>query len=102
MLKAQTGAHEVITTIMLNYLAGSVLLYLLAKEAFQRPEQRQPALAAGRRLGDVPDALRRLHIGVLLAFLAALGVWWLLERSTLGFEMRAVGANPRRRRAPRA
>jgi simple sugar transport system permease protein len=35
-----------------------------------------------------------VHTGVLLAFLAALGVWWLLERSTIGFEMRAVGANP--------
>ncbi len=49
-LKARTGAHEVITTIMFNYLAASVLIYALSHDAFQRPGQRQRALAAGRRL----------------------------------------------------
>ena len=43
VLKAQTGAHEVITTIMLNQVARFTVLYFLAKEAFQRPGQRQPA-----------------------------------------------------------
>ena len=93
VLKARTGAHEVITTIMLNYLAAALLIYCLGKDAFQRPgsdnTQSPPPLdsATFPALGD-------LHLGVVVAFLAAVLVWWLLSRSTLGFEMRAVGANP--------
>ncbi len=92
-LKARTGAHEVITTIMLNYLAVSILLYALSKEAFQRPGSDNPQSpsvddsAAFWAVGDI-------HLGVVLAFLAAVGMWWLLERSTWGFELRAVGVNP--------
>jgi simple sugar transport system permease protein len=92
-LKAQSGAHEVITTIMLNYIARFLMLYLLGKETFQRP-------GSDDRLSPPVDdsatfpGIFGVHTGVLLAFLAALGAWWLLERSTLGFEMRAVGANP--------
>ena len=92
-LKARTGAHEVITTIMLNYLAVSVLLYALGKEAFQREgsdNRQSPPVSDSATFGSVADT----HLGVLLAFAAAVGVWWLLERSTIGFEMRAVGANP--------
>ena len=94
VLKAQTGAHEVITTIMLNFLAGSVLLYALSKEALPAARQRQPPLATGERVGALPDVLGNMHWGVFLAFIAAIAVWWLLERSTLGFEIRAVGVNP--------
>src|SRR4051812_23687185 len=92
-LKAQTGAHEVITTIMLNYVARFLLVYLLAQEAFQRPgsdNQLSPPVAGSAAFPEVAG----IHVGVLLAVLAAVGVWWLLERSTLGFEMRAVGAAP--------
>lgn len=93
LLKARTGAHEVITTIMLNYLAASILLYALSKDAFQRPgsdNTQSPPVADSATFGSVLD----IHLGVLLALLAAVGVWWVLERSTLGFELRAVGANP--------
>ncbi|HET6562699.1 MAG TPA: ABC transporter permease [Marmoricola sp.] len=92
-LKAATGAHEVISTIMLNYVARFLILYLLAQEAFQRPgsdDRLSPPPADSATFPTLFD----VHLGVVLAFLAALGVWWLLERSTLGFEMRAVGANP--------
>jgi ABC-type uncharacterized transport system permease subunit len=91
-LKARTGAHEVITTIMLNYLATSVLLYALSKDAFQRPgsdNPQSPTAADSARFPSVADT----HLGVILAFVAAALVWWILERSTIGFEMRAVGAN---------
>jgi len=91
-LKARTGAHEVITTIMLNYLAASLLLYALGKDAFQRPgsdNTQSPPVADSATYGSIAG----VHLGVVLALLAAVGVWWLLERSTLGFEMRAVGAN---------
>jgi ABC-type uncharacterized transport system permease subunit len=92
-LKARTGAHEVITTIMLNYLAASVMLYALSKNAFQRPgsdNRQSPPVHDSATFGSIGD----MHLGVLLAFVAAAAVWWLLERSTLGFELRAVGANP--------
>ncbi len=92
-LKAQTGAHEVITTIMLNYVGRFLLVYLLAQEAFQRPgsnNQLSPPVEASAAFPEVFG----VHTGVLLAVLAAVGIWWLLERSTLGFEMRAVGSAP--------
>lgn len=93
LLKARTGAHEVIVTIMLNHVAGFIVLYFLAKESFQRPNSDNlltPPVADSASFPSVGG----LHLGVLLAIVAAGGVWWLLERSTLGFEMRAVGANP--------
>ncbi|CAA9326898.1 MAG: ABC transporter, permease protein 1 (cluster 11, riboflavin/purine nucleoside/unknown) [uncultured Nocardioidaceae bacterium] len=92
-LKAQTGAHEVITTIMLNYVGRFLLVYLLAQEAFQRPgsdNQLSPPVAGSAAFPEVFG----IHLGVLLAVVAAVAVWWLLERSTLGFEMRAVGSAP--------
>ena len=92
LLKAQTGAHEVITTIMLNYVATSLLLYLLTKDAFQRVGSNNPRSEAAADTALFPEILG-FHSGVLVAFAAAFAVWWLLERSTLGFEMRAVGAN---------
>jgi general nucleoside transport system permease protein len=92
VLKARSGAHEVITTIMLNYLATSVLLFALSKDSFQRPgsdNSQSPPVADS---ASFPSVLG-VHTGVILAFLAAGLVWWILERSTLGFELRAVGAN---------
>jgi simple sugar transport system permease protein len=95
-LKARTGAHEVITTIMFNYLAASVLLYALSHDAFQRPgsdNALSPKVDDSATFPRLPDSFP-VHTGVLLAFVAGFAVWWLLERSTWGFELRAVGANP--------
>jgi general nucleoside transport system permease protein len=92
LLKAKTGAHEVITTIMLNYVATSLLLYLLTKNAFQRPGSNNPQSQPAAETALFPS-IGTTHTGVILAVLAAVGVWWLLERSTVGFELRAVGAN---------
>jgi simple sugar transport system permease protein len=93
LLKARTGAHEVITTIMLNYVGRFLLLYFLAKEAFQRPGADNLLSPPVADSAAFPSILG-LHTGFFLAVLAALGIWWLLERSTWGFEIRAVGANP--------
>jgi len=92
VLKARTGAHEVITTIMLNYLGAALLLYLLGKEAFQRPGSDNSLSPPPVDSATFPS-LGSVHLGVVVAFLAAGLVWWLIERSTIGFEMRAVGAN---------
>jgi ABC-type uncharacterized transport system permease subunit len=94
-LKAKTGAHEVIATIMLNFIALRFLDWLLSLEAFQREGRNDPltppVLESGR-LPELPGPFD-VHAGFLLAIGAAVGVWWLLERSTIGFRMRAVGTN---------
>jgi simple sugar transport system permease protein len=100
-LKARFGANEVIVTIMLNYIAVYLISYTLKQPSFNpgRTGQRSPAVSADATFPPlVPDALWandfRLHWGFVLAILATVFVWWLLERSTVGFEIRAVGANP--------
>ena len=94
LLKARTGAHEVITTIMLNYLATSFLLnYLLSQEAFQRPGSDNAQSPRPADSAMFPQ-LGNIHLGVFVALAAAILVWWLIERSTFGFELRAVGASP--------
>jgi general nucleoside transport system permease protein len=96
VLKAKTGAHEVIVTIMLNNIARFLILYLLATAAFQRPGRADPISPFVAESAELPRffAGARLHAGFLLAILAAAFVWWLLERGTLGFRLRAVGLNP--------
>ncbi|MDP9445195.1 MAG: ABC transporter permease [Actinomycetota bacterium] len=95
-LKARTGAHEVITTIMLNYIALSLLAYLLSTDPFQRRGSnlpRSPEVAETSALPRLPGDLR-VHLGILLVLGAAALFWWVFARSTIGFKFRAVGANP--------
>jgi general nucleoside transport system permease protein len=97
ILKARTGAHEVITTIMLNYVAANLALYLLSTSAFRRPGRTDPIsepVEASARLPHLAGQNLRLHAGILIALLAAAAVAWLLGRSTWGFELRVAGANP--------
>lgn len=97
-LKARTGAHEVITTIMLNYVASIVVIYLLAQDVFQRPGRTDaisPLVRPDARLPELLGGELRLHAGLLVALAAAVGVRWLLVRTTSGFELRAVGFNLR-------
>jgi general nucleoside transport system permease protein len=97
-LKARTGAHEVIVTIMFNYIALYLLRYLLNTPAFQRPGETNPIspiLDASAVYPQIFGTQYRLHLGFLLAIAATVFVWWLLNRSTVGFEFRAVGANPK-------
>ena len=96
-LKAVTGAHEVVTTIMLNYVATYVVAYLITG----------PLRQAGASFAVSPDVgAARLpailnvgtghagHVGILIPLLVVPAMWWLLYRSTIGFEIRTVGANP--------
>ncbi|MQA02787.1 MAG: ABC transporter permease [Streptosporangiales bacterium] len=96
-LKARAGAHEVISTIMLNYVALNLLTFLLTIRPIQRPPYSQAISRNVLESAQFPPLLGsalRVHAGFLLALLAAAAVWWLLNRSTTGFELRAVGANP--------
>jgi general nucleoside transport system permease protein len=92
LLKARTGAHEVIVTIMLNYIALSILRWLLSTERFQVAGTNNPKSPVVDPNARFPQIFT-VHIGFLLALAAAFGVWWLLSRTTVGFQMRAVGAN---------
>jgi simple sugar transport system permease protein len=100
-LKARTGAHEVITTIMLNWIARFLLAYLLTTTAFQRPGRTDPISPNVDENAELPRLLSdyRVHWGLVVMLAAALFVWWLLNRSTIGFRFRAVGANPAAARA---
>ena len=95
ILKARTGAHEVITTIMLNYVALYLGDYLLGKPLFQRPSRSDPISKVVETSAQLPQIGElRVNLGIVLALAAAFGVWWLLYKTTAGFEMRAVGASP--------
>jgi simple sugar transport system permease protein len=95
-LKARTGAHEVITTIMLNYVALGILNYLLGVKGFQAPGSNQAIskpIDGTARLPVLFGHNLNVHFGLIIALAAAVGCWWLLTRSTLGFSLRAIGAN---------
>ncbi len=95
-LKARTGAHEVITTIMLNYVALYGLKYLLSLKSVQQPGNPQASrlIDGDARLPHLLGTGLNFDLGILLAIAAAVVVWWLMSRSTVGFRLRAVGANP--------
>ena len=96
VLKAKTGAHEVIVTIMLNYIAALFILWLLKTSLFLRPGRLDPIapeVNPNSRLSQFLGEDLRIHVGIFVALAAALFVWWLLKKSTLGFKFRAVGAN---------
>lgn len=96
-LKARNGAHEVITTIMLNFIAARLIAWTISPIGPLRaprtviPETR--AVFESARL-PVLIADTRLHAGVIIALIAAFVVYWLLWRTVTGFEIRTVGANP--------
>lgn len=97
VLKARTGANEVIVTIMLNSIATLALGYILLQPAWQVPGSsfpKTPTVADSAALSPLLPAPFKLHAGIIIAILATILFWWVLERSTFGFEVRAVGANP--------
>ncbi|WP_250003204.1 ABC transporter permease [Actinoplanes sp. M2I2] len=96
LLKARTGAHEVITTIMLNYTATLFLGWLILQNGVQDPDRTDAVsktIESSAALPSLPQPLR-VHLGIVLAVLVTAGVAWLVNRSSFGFELRAVGVNP--------
>ncbi len=96
-LKARTGAHEVITTIMLNYIAAQLVLFGLRSDYLRQAGGSAPISKVMSGWVDVPNILTlpaiRLHYGFVVALLAAVLVSWILFRTTKGFELRAAGFN---------
>ena len=94
VLKARRGVHEVITTIMLNYIAAGVTWWLVTG----------PMQAEGSKTSGIPQtelipqsaqvgAVAKIPIGFVIAVALAVLCWWMLSRSTLGFKFNTVGAN---------
>lgn len=97
VLKARLGANEVIVTIMLNSVAAFLVQYLLTTRTFIGPKGYPGKSQNVDSTAMYPQILGsgfRLHLGFVVAIVAAVFVWWLLKRSTFGFELRAAGANP--------
>ncbi|MCK6629478.1 MAG: ABC transporter permease [Anaerolineae bacterium] len=95
ILKAKTGAHEVINTIMLNYIAFRFFDWAFTGP-LRRPGGDRPVTAEIFPSAYLPQLFEgyRFHWGFFLALLTAFVIWWLLFKTTLGFEIRTVGANP--------
>ncbi|HEY4332733.1 MAG TPA: ABC transporter permease, partial [Ilumatobacteraceae bacterium] len=96
LLKAFRGVHEVITTIMLNYIAFSVSTYLVSPGGPLVSKTQPSATDKVRPNALLPKiwAPTRLHAGVILAAVLCAGCWWLLYRTPAGYRLRMVGSNP--------
>lgn len=95
-LKAKTGGHEVINTIMLNYIAFRLSDWLL-NGPMQRPDSFNPVsptIADSAKLPRFFESPIRFHLGFFIALLAAWLVYWFLFRTKWGFDLRSVGSNP--------
>jgi len=103
LLKARTGAHEVIVTIMLNYVGYYLVFWALTKTwLLATPGSVNPKSPPMQDSAILPKVLGEefnLHLGFVLAIIAVGVVWWVLNRSTLGYRIRAVGENPHAARA---
>ncbi|TAN33293.1 ABC transporter permease [bacterium] len=109
LLKATVGAHEVVTTIMMNYVAQWLLRYLIIGGPLQLASgtSKSSPIGPGARLATIlpndnsliifglPASVFRVHTGLLLALVAAAVFAFLLWRTALGYEIRAVGQSQR-------
>ncbi|HET7735269.1 MAG TPA: ABC transporter permease [Nocardioidaceae bacterium] len=97
-LKARTGAHEVIVTIMLNYVGFYLVFYALSEQSLlQAPDSVNPKSLPMQESATMPKILGdrfTLHLGFVLALVCVVVVWWLINRSSFGFRVRAAGENP--------
>jgi ABC-type uncharacterized transport system permease subunit len=96
VLKARTGAHEVISTIMLNNIALLASAWLISTTLFRRPDRADPISRSVEASAQFPRFVEglRVNTSLLLALALAVAIFWLVERSTRGFELNAVGLNP--------
>jgi ABC-type uncharacterized transport system permease subunit len=99
LLKAFTGAHEVIVTLMFNYVTYAFLLFAVLSTPFQQPGQQNdisrtlyPSAILAPLFGTKSGL--RVSYGIFVAVLVVVFAWWLLDRSSLGFDFRVTGANP--------
>jgi ABC-type uncharacterized transport system permease subunit len=100
VLKAKTGAHEVITTIMLNSIAVLFVRWMVTSQDpvilrdVSASVPRTETLPKSARLPTIVHTEPPLHLGFIVAVLLCVLVWFILRRTTFGFEVRTTGANP--------
>lgn len=107
LLRARFGAHEVINTIMMNFIAIGLTSYLVIN-VFKEPGQMTPQTAEIAAAGHLPRLAGAMHplgiplpnanplnASILIALAAVWIAWFILYRTTLGYEIRAVGLNPK-------
>lgn len=95
LLKRRFGVLEVISTLMLNFVALDVVSYLV-RGPLQEPSHtypETPRLADPERLGTLVTG-QRLHVGFVVALALALAAWWFMRFAAAGFRLRVVGAGP--------
>ncbi|TCL86795.1 nucleoside ABC transporter membrane protein [Curtobacterium sp. PhB142] len=99
VLKARTGANEVVVTIMLNYVALYLVSYLLRTPGLlQAPGSSNPISPATKDSALLPQLFGvryGVDLGFIVAIIAVVVVWWLVNKSSLGFRFRTIGENPR-------
>jgi simple sugar transport system permease protein len=96
-LKAATGANEVIVTIMMNYIASLLLFYVLTTPLFQAPgavNPISPEIVETAKYWRFMGEDFRINASFFVMLAMVLVVWWLLNRSSIGFQFRALGHNP--------
>ncbi len=93
-LKAIRGVNEVITTLLLNYIAANLVSYLVQNplKAPNAPSPYSPLIAKSAQLPILPGSLA--HVGIFLGLIVAVILWILLQRTPLGYQITAVGLNP--------
>src|SRR6202041_2191577 len=97
ILKARPGAHEVIITIMLNYVILDLLEWLLSVSPFQQPGQSNSISRTMPTTAQMPHLFGsglRVNLSFVVALAMAALAWWLMNRSRLGFAFRVIGLNP--------
>jgi len=97
LLKARTGAHEVIVTIMLNNIALLFLGWFITQKGVQdpsRPDAISKPIQSSAELPPILGSALNANLGLILGLIAVAFIAWLLARTTFGFELRAVGSNP--------
>ena len=97
-LKAKTGAHEVINTIMMNWIAFRLTEWLLSGPMTRPGSGGMPQSPIIQKTAEIPQFFPspiRFHLGFFIALAVAYLVWWLLFKTTWGLNLRTVGTNPR-------
>lgn len=97
LLKATRGVHEVIVTIMMNYIAmystNAIIQRILTENRDETDRVAETASLRSDWLSSITEG-SRLHYGILIALFAAFIMWFIMERTTTGYEIRSVGTNP--------
>jgi ABC-type uncharacterized transport system permease subunit len=94
ILKAYLKVNEIITTLMLNYIAILTLDYLYTGPWKDKQGFGFPGTASFKEIASLPRLTGRVHLGLIIAIVAALLLWLVLERTKWGYEIRVIGENP--------